>query len=63
MRMHSSHRGQKKSNNNHNLNTLFDDEVPFKKNKTERKAQKRKENQRFQNRIKQGIYDFEEDME
>jgi hypothetical protein len=62
MRIHSSQRGQKK-NNNHNLNNIFDEEIPFKKDKTEKKAKKRSEKLRFQNRIRQGIYDFEEDME
>jgi|SaaInl1SG_22_DNA_1037389.scaffolds.fasta_scaffold04510_7 hypothetical protein len=60
MRVHSQ-RSQKKTNQKNNFS--LDEELPFKTHKTERKAKKRKENQRFQNSIRQGNYDFDEDME
>lgn len=60
MRVHSQ-RSQKKTNQKNSLSQ--DEDFPLKTHKTERKAKKRKENQRFQNRIKQGHFDFEEDME
>lgn len=60
MRMHSQRGSKSTKSQNH----LFDDDIPIKKtNKTERKAEKRKSNQRFQNLIKQGIYDIDEDMD
>jgi len=61
MRTHSE-RGQKKKN--HNNFNLFEDEFPLKKSKkVERKSEKRKANQRFQNAIRQGRFDYEEDVD
>ena len=58
----TSQRGQK--TNNHNILNEDDDFFkPKKSKKIERKSEKRKQNQRFQNLIKQGIYDIEEDMD